>query len=364
MDHGPERCRKRARKEWQGLRGIGYAHGVNHALRFLAALLLLSCSPSDTDAPPTVGGPGGDASAEASVGGAAGQAGGPAAGAAGASAGSGGSAGAASGGSAGAAQGGSAGAAAGGSAGAATGGSAGAQSWWKPPVKLTWQWQLDGTIDTTMEAEVYDVDLFDTEASVVQALHAKGAKVICYMSAGSWEEWRPDKDLFPPEVIGNDYPGWSGEKFIDIRAIAKLAPVMQARMDQCKSKGFDALEPDNIDTFEANTGFNLTAQDQLAYNQWLAEQAHARGLSIGLKNDAEQAAALEPFFDWVLTEDCFDQDWCADVSVFVNAAKPVLMCEYTDTGIVFANACAQASQLQFNAILKHRDLDAWRQVCP
>jgi hypothetical protein len=181
---------------------------------------------------------------------------------------------------------------------------------------------------------------------------------------GSWEDWRPDKDQFPAEVIGNDYEGWPGEKWLDIRQIDQLAPIMRARLDLCRERGFDGIEPDNIDAYTADTGFPLTADDQLKYNMWLANEAHKRGLSIGLKNDSDQAADLEPYFDWALTEDCFAQDWCEQMSVFIQAGKPVFAAEYTDSGITLDQFCPQAKVMKINAILKNRNLDAYRQACP
>jgi hypothetical protein len=210
---------------------------------------------------------------------------------------------------------------------------------------------------------VYDIDLFDASAAVVNSLHAQGRKVVCYVSVGSWEDWRPDASQFPAQVIGNDYAGWPGEKWLDIRQIDLLAPILQARFDQCRAKGFDALEPDNIDGYTNSTGFPLTAQDQLTYNIWLANEAHLRGLSIGLKNDADQVADLLPYFDWALTEDCFDQGWCDQVTPFVAAGKAVFAAEYTDTSLTLEQFCPQANAFNFNAILKHRDLDAWRETC-
>lgn len=258
-----------------------------------------------------------------------------------------------------------AGAQAGAAGAAGTAGTGGSASWWKPAPGLTWQWNLsDSPPPITHDVDVYDIDLFEADASLVQTLHAQGRKAICYMSAGSWEDWRPDHGDFPPSVLGNDYDGWPGEKWLDIRAIAELAPIMRARMDLCQAKGFDGLEPDNIDAFESVTGFPLTAEDQLAYNRWLAAEAHARGLSIGLKNDSGQVSELVADFDWALTEDCFDQGWCPDMSPFIAQHKAVLMCEYTDTGIDFAAACQQAATLQFSAILKNRDLGDWMASCP
>ncbi|MBN1661281.1 MAG: endo alpha-1,4 polygalactosaminidase [Anaerolineae bacterium] len=239
--------------------------------------------------------------------------------------------------------------------------------WWQPPVGMSWQWQLTGDVDLSFDAEMYDVDLFDVEAGTVAALHAQGRKVVCYLSAGSWEDWRPDAGQFPAEVLGNEYEGWPGERWLDIRRIDLLASIMRARLDQCRAKGFDGVEPDNIDGYANDTGFPLTYGDQLAYNSWLADEAHARGLSIGLKNDDEQVADLLPHFDWALTEDCFAQGWCDEVAPFVDAGKAVFAAEYTDELSLdefLANVCPEAEALGLSAILKHRDLDAWRQACP
>jgi hypothetical protein len=235
---------------------------------------------------------------------------------------------------------------------------------WRPAPGLSWQWQLDASLDLTVGAQVYDVDLFTTDAATVAALHTQGRRVICYMSAGSWEAWRPDAKSFPVAVIGNAYVGWPGEKWLDIRRIDLLGPIMQKRLDLCRAKGFDAVEPDNIDGYGADTGFPLTAEDQLVYNRWLADEAHQRGLSIGLKNDPEQVADLLPYFDWALTEDCFDQGWCDQMMPFIAAGKAVFAAEYTDTGMTTDRFCAEAKDKQFSAILKQRDLGAWRETCP
>lgn len=237
--------------------------------------------------------------------------------------------------------------------------------WWRPVVGATWQWQLQDTpVDRSFDVDVYDIDLFESGAADVAILHGEGRRVVCYISAGSWEEWRPDADQFLPELLGNDYEGWPGERWLDIRQIDRLAPVLRARLDQCKEKGFDAVEPDNIDGYSNDTGFPLTADDQLRFNRWLAGEAHARGLSIGLKNDPEQAAALEPAFDWAMTEDCFAEGWCEEMLPFIRAGKPVFAAEYTDTGVALDEICPEADELRFSVIMKNRELDAERARCP
>jgi hypothetical protein len=239
-----------------------------------------------------------------------------------------------------------------------------APAYWTPAPSTTWQWQLTGLpVDLTIQADAYDLDLFDTAPETVAALHAAGKKVICYISAGSWEDWRPDAAAFPQEVIGTKYQGWPGERWLDIRRIDLLGPIMAARLTLCHEKGFDAVEPDNIDGYSNNTGFAISYEEQLRYNRWLAVEAHSVGLSIGLKNDPEQAADLVADFDWSLTEDCYDQGWCDSLAPFLAAGKAVLAAEYTDTSVDFEEACARLEPAGFSLIQKDRDLSAWREAC-
>lgn len=240
--------------------------------------------------------------------------------------------------------------------------------WWQPSPGTSWQWQLtDLPVDQSFDVDVYDIDMFDNDAGTVAELHAQGRVAICYISVGSWEDWRPDAGQFPPEVLGNDYVGWPDEKWLDIRRIDLLAPIMRARLDLCRDKGFDGVEPDNVDGYTNDTGFELEYQDQLAYNVWLANEAHARGLSIGLKNDEAQAADLISHFDWAMTEDCFADEWCEEMAPFTDAGKAVFAAEYADqftTSQFFDQVCPQAEALNLDVILKRRDLDAWRRDCP
>jgi endo-alpha-1,4-polygalactosaminidase (GH114 family) len=237
--------------------------------------------------------------------------------------------------------------------------------WWRPRVELTWQWQLsEPPVDTSIDADVYDIDIFDNDASVIADLHAKGRRVIGYINVGSWEDWRPDKDQFPPEVLGADYEGWPGEKWLDIRRRDLLEPILRARLDICKAKGFDAVEPDNMEIYTNNTGFPISYDDQLKYALWLADEAHQRGLAIGIKNAADQVGDLLDHFDFAIIEDYFFHDWHAKMLPFIQAGKPVFAAEYDDTGVDFAAACKKARELGFSIIQKHRILTAYRVVCP
>ncbi len=194
---------------------------------------------------------------------------------------------------------------------------------------------------------------------MVAALHAKGRKVICYVNAGSWEDFRPDASAFSKSLQGSGN-GWQGEKWFDIRQIDKLRPLMATRFDMCRAKGFDAVEPDLLDAYINKTGFPLTADDQLRYNRMIAGLAHERGLAVALKNDLDQIPALVGDFDFAVNEQCAEFDECDKLSPFIRAGKAVLHVEYN---VPVGRFCAQAKSLGLSSMEKHLDLDAWRQPC-
>lgn len=223
-------------------------------------------------------------------------------------------------------------------------------------------------LNTSLDVDVYDIDLFDSSAELIAALQARGADVICYFSAGSYENWRDDADEFPTAVLGNNLDGWPGEKWLDISNTA-LQSIMIARLDLAVDKGCDGVDPDNVDGYSNNTGFTLTAADQLAYNRWLADQAHARGLTIGLKNDLGQITDLVADFDFAVNEECFAYDECDLLSPFVLADKPVLHIEYGSEfyypGPERDALCAQSAELGLQTLIMPDNLDgSFRIRCP
>src|SRR5438876_822469 len=96
---------------------------------------------------------------------------------------------------------------------------------WRPALKTSWQWQLQGTINQSLHVVMYDVDMFDTSARVVASLHKAGRIVICYIDAGTWESWRPDANKLPKSVKGNPVSGFSNERWLDLRQQSILDPI-------------------------------------------------------------------------------------------------------------------------------------------
>lgn len=230
---------------------------------------------------------------------------------------------------------------------------------WHPGLETSWQWQLQGTVDQSVDVQMYDIDLFDNSASVVGALRSAGRGVLCYLDAGTWERFRPDANRFPASILGKRN-GWPGERWLDVRRLSVLKPIMTARLDRCANKGFDGVEFDNVDGYQNATGFPLTGRDQLRYDTWLANEAHSLGLSAALKNDLGQVTTLLPYFDFALDEQCFQYHECGKLQPFVDAGKPVFEVEYKLDAPQF---CPQANEMNFNSLQKRLSLKAWRVPC-
>ncbi len=227
---------------------------------------------------------------------------------------------------------------------------------WAPgPTTAAWQWQLQGKIDTSAPACVFEVDGFEVSKATVAKLHAEGAKVICYLDVGSWEEYRPDASEFPKSVLGNVYEGYPEERWLDIRKFHQFAPIMEKRIAMCAHKGFDGVEPDNIAGWENKTGFPITRADQLRYNRWIARQVHRRGMAVALKNDPRQAKQLVGDFDFAVVEECFQYEECGYFKPFIAAGKAVFEAEYELPPSKF---CAEAKELGFSSIRKGLELFA------
>lgn len=237
---------------------------------------------------------------------------------------------------------------------------------WMPSANDTWQLQLQGTINTGYDVAVYDIDLFDTPQATINALKAQGKRVVCYFSAGSSENWRPDFSKFKPADMGNALDGWAGERWLDTRS-DNVRAIMQARMDLAKSKGCDGVDADNVDGYTNKPGLPLTAQTQLDYNRFLADAAHARGLAIGLKNAVAQLSDLAPSFDFAVNEQCFQYNECSGYSAFTVQGKPVFNVEYAakwKDATKRPTLCAKAKALNLHTLVLPLALnDKFRYTC-
>jgi len=214
---------------------------------------------------------------------------------------------------------------------------------WVPHQGMRWQYQLQGTVRTNLCAvprtggacvrpNVYDVDLYANNGvtlntASVAAIHAAGAHAVCYVDAGTWEDFRPDANAYPSSVLGLSN-GWPGERWLDIRQTSVLLPIISARVAKCATAGFDAVEFDNVDGYTNTTGFPLTGAEQLTFDTALAGIAHGDGLSVGLKNDLDQLSALQNDFDFAINEQCAQYRECDAYDGWTAAGKAVVEVEY------------------------------------
>lgn len=192
--------------------------------------------------------------------------------------------------------------------------------WWQPKLWNTWDWQLDTSqLDYSRDVDVYEVQMWEHDAKNITMIKtnnytitdpAKFRKVICYFSGGTWDEIRPDAADFPESILGVRYYGFPQERWLDLTKDGRkiVDPIMIKRFDMAQAKGCDAIEPDNVDGYDTTSheysGFNTTYEDQIAFNLWLTEMAHSRGMAIGLKNDINQAKdqRMVQAFDFVVSE--------------------------------------------------------------
>ena len=255
---------------------------------------------------------------------------------------------------------------------------------YRPAVGSTWQWQLQpdqgDSIDTSIVADMYEIDGFHNDAATVATLKSLPGTsvpqrgVTCYWSAGTLENWRPDATQFDPMLLGNPYFGFENERWIDIRQISALAPLLEARMDLCQKKGFDAIEFDNMDVWykDNRTGLNITQADAVAFVLYLAREAHERGLSMALKSVVEIVPQVRHHVDFSVVEECFANHECTRSSrntdgsygydMMIEIGKPVFVAEYRRYNTA-KNVCARSNRLGFSTVYKRPTLGSYRVSC-
>lgn len=232
---------------------------------------------------------------------------------------------------------------------------------WRPrPTTSPWQIQLQGKPNLGPRARVYELDGEGTARSIVRRLHRRGARVICYFNAGAWEDFRDDKAEFPARLLGKVYSGYPDERWLDIRRIDLLAPIIAARLKRCREKGFDAADGDNVDGYQQDTGFALSSGDQLRYDRWLAGEIHRHRMAAMLKNDGSQVHALARWFEGAVVEECFELGECNLYRPFARARKPVYAIEYRRPS---RRVCRGARGRRFSVIFMRPSLAGTRRTC-
>ncbi|KAL9947824.1 hypothetical protein D7B24_008435 [Verticillium nonalfalfae] len=250
---------------------------------------------------------------------------------------------------------------------------------WQPAAGTTWQILLDAPLAIDLQApavtpdvEVYDVDLFENPASTFAALRALGKRVVCYFSAGSYEDGRPDSGDFDTGAggdLGRELEGWPGEYWLDTNS-ETVRGVMRRRIELAREKGCDGVDPDNVDGFTNRNGLGLTAADSIDYITFLAFEARRHGLAMGLKNGGSILKNVLPVIDFSVNEECAAYGECDLYKAVTDAGKPVFHIEYPDmtkNGVqdkdARRRACKAKGAGRFSTVMKGLDLNGWVQYC-
>ncbi|KGO72442.1 Uncharacterized protein PITC_076190 [Penicillium italicum] len=200
---------------------------------------------------------------------------------------------------------------------------------WQPAAGVKWQIQLVNAVeDTTVDADIWDIDLFDNTAETITTLRNKGHKVICYFSAGTYEDWRSDISKFDTADFGSNLDEWPGERWLNIKS-SSVRAIMSSRLDLAQQKGCDGVDPDNIDAYGNENGLGLTEADSIDFLTFLASESHSRGMSIGLKNGGDIIGSVIDKMQWSVNEQCAEYNECDVYAAFTEVNKPVFHIEYS-----------------------------------
>jgi hypothetical protein len=221
-------------------------------------------------------------------------------------------------------------------------------------------YQISGTPSVTAPADVFVLDLFNTDISEVSSLHAQGRIVIAYLSGGSYEPWRTDSDDFPERALGSPLADYPDERWLDTRDPA-VRSIMRARLALARDKGFDGVYPCSLDAYRHDSGFALSESDQLDYDRFLSDEARALGLTPGLSGDFRLAAQLAGHFDWAIAIGCLAANSCELLRPWLDQGRAVFDLEVEGE---LAEVCAHAEAVGIDALLKRPSFDAWSRACP
>ena len=242
-------------------------------------------------------------------------------------------------------------------------------TYWQPTASTTWQIKLSSALtNTSPNVAVFDFDMVDNSASTISTLHSQGKKVICYFSAGSYENWRPDAGSFTTADYGKPVVGWAGEWWLNTKS-TNVRNIMLKRLDLAAQKGCDGVDPDNVDGYNNDTGFNLQPADLVDYMNFLANAAHSRNLAIGLKNSLAIIPQVIGNMQWAVNEECLVYTECSQLQPFISANKPVFHIEYPSDApnpstSTKSSICGDPTRSGFKTLLKNSNLDDWYYACP
>ena len=226
-----------------------------------------------------------------------------------------------------------------------------------------WDWQLTSPYDLDIKVQVLALDPIDHHLEDIIELRKRGVKTICYISIGTWEEYRADADQFPEAVLGKQPGRWPEERYLDVRQLDKLLPIMEARVQECADKGFQAIEMDNMDVSDNDTGFPIKQREAVTYLRAIAEMARTRGLEVAQKNAPGLIEELVDEMDFIIVESCYKWEWCHMTAPYLAQGKDVLAVEYEPEDLDWEAICEDAKRRGIHLLLKQYEVTAGGKAC-
>lgn len=248
---------------------------------------------------------------------------------------------------------------------------------WQPAQGEKWQIILSEKVSVQKvgDAPIVEMDLVENtnnggSRATVDNLHAAGKKVICYFSAGTSEDWRPDYKNFKKEDMANNLPEWKGENWLNTNS-ANVRDIMVKRIKLAADMGCDAIDPDNMDPYNnGGGGFGLKQADAVDYVNFLTGQALIYNMSLGLKNAMEIIPAVLGMIQFGVNEQCAQYKECKTYAPLINAGKAVLHIEYPnepDVNLTQDEMCkkdpAGFDLTKFSTVQKNMNLGQFVQYC-
>jgi hypothetical protein len=230
---------------------------------------------------------------------------------------------------------------------------------WAPRPGMSWQIQLTGPLDPAADADVYDLDVFATARDTVLTLRAAGKRVVCHVDVGLADSARPDYARFPPAVLGA--AASSTARHVDIRDWAALAPIIGARVDLCRAKGFEAVDADATSTYLARSGFPIGRGAQVAFDKHVIALVRGVPLAVAVRTPPALVDEIAPLTDFAVTRNCFARRVCTRFFDYIDQEKAVFDVETAGPATAF---CGLARAYGFAAIRKDRALGAYTRACP
>jgi hypothetical protein len=224
------------------------------------------------------------------------------------------------------------------------------------------------TDGTALVPEFVVIPLYSSDPDVepltekqIAGFHERNIRVVCSVVAGYWDRNAPDSDAFAPAMIGRSVWGDDDRRWVDVRN-SGVRDLMAARIARAASIGCDAIDASYLELWYQNTGFFITYGDQLAFNRYLADSAHAVGVAIALHNTSQQIHDLVGWYDFAIVEGCLEAGECMRYTPFQALGKPVFHVEYTGMTAEM-HVCNAGRDLGFNTLIKDRAVDSSARAC-